>query len=202
MHVYFYAPDTKLAERRKIVDLVKVACNQADLYLSTNTEPNTIQVSSDVLADSRERDVPLLERMDSFILEGTTADPETGFLLAHAIALRKPTLLLYRRGTVPYVFSRLQRRELPGFVKVVAYDPNGVGVAVTQFLRSIEGIVVRELPRIKFTLRITNSIEEYLHFKTHNTKLSKADYLRERIEKLMSQDTDWQEYQRKRRKQE
>lgn len=199
MHVYFYAPPTKQLDLKQAYRLIKETLSQTDLYVSTNTEAEEVQVSAEVMADSRDHDVPLLEHMDAFIIEGTASDPEIGFLLAHAIALKKPVLYLYRRGTVPQVFSRLSQRELPGFVKVVAYSEEKLGPAVLAFLKSIEGVVIREVPRIKFTLRVTASIEEYLHFKTHNTKLSKADYLRERIEKLMEKDEEWQEYQRKRR---
>lgn len=199
MHVYFYAPPTKQPDLKQAYRLIKETLSQTDLYVSTNTEAEEVQVSAEVMADSRDHDVPLLEHMDAFIIEGTASDPEIGFLLAHAIALKKPVLYLYRRGTVPQVFSRLSQRELPGFVKVVAYSEEKLGPAVLGFLKSIEGVVIREVPRIKFTLRVTASIEEYLHFKTHNTKLSKADYLRERIDEVMDKDEDWQEYQRKRR---
>lgn len=200
MHVYFYAPPSKQSDLKQAYALIKSTLAQTDLYVSTNTEDEEVQVSAEVMAESRERGVPLLEHMDAFIIEGTSSDPEIGFLLAHAIALKKPALYLYRRGTVPQIFSRLSQRELPAYVKVQAYDNDKLGPSLLAFLKSIEGVVIREVPRIKFTLRVTNSIEEYLHFKTHNTKLSKADYLRERIEKQMEQDQDWQEYQKKRRR--
>ncbi len=200
MHVYFYAPPTKQPESKQAYLSIKDTLSQTDLYVSTNTESEEVQVSAEVMAESRDNDVPLLEQMDAFIIEGSTSDPEVGFLLAHAIALKKPVLYLYRRGVVPQIFSRLSQRELPGFVKVIAYDDDKLASALLAFLKSIEGVVIREVPRIKFTLRITNTIEEYLHFKTHNTKFSKADYLRARIEKLMEQDEDWQEYQRKRQR--
>lgn len=199
MHIYFYAPPTKRADVRQSYQLMKEALAQTDVYVSTNTESAEVQVSAELMAESKEYDVPLLERMNAFIIEGTTSDPEVGFLLAHAIALKKPTLYVYRRGTVPQIFSRLSQRELPSFVRVVAYDDEKLAGLVLSFLKSIEGVAMREVPRIKFTLRVTNSIEEYLHFKTHNTKLSKADYLREQIEHQMEQDEAWAAYQRKRR---
>lgn len=199
MHVYFYAPPTKQADLRQAYRVIKETLSQTDIYVSTNTELEEVQVSAEVMADSREHDVPLLEQMDAFIIEGTSSDPEIGYLLAHAIALKKPALYLYQRGTVPQVFSRLRQRELPSYIKVIAYDQEKLTVAIPHFLKSIEGVIIREVPRIKFTLRVTASIEEYLHFKTHNTKLSKADYLREQIDTVMEKDEDWQEYQRRRR---
>lgn len=199
MHIYFYGPQTKQPERRSAYVVIKESLRLADVYVSTNTEADEVQVSAEVMADSREHNVPLLERMDAFLLEGTTSDPEIGFLLAHAIALKKPVLYLYQRGSVPQVFSHLSQRELPKYIKVVAYDQATLGRQVTDFLRATSGVRLREVPRIKFTLRITPSIEEYLHFKTHNTKLTKADYLRQDIERAMEADEEWQAYQRKRR---
>lgn len=199
MHVYFFGPPTSKLDLRQAYQQVKQVLGQTDLYVSTNTEEQEVQVSAELLVEAKQSNTPLLERMDAFIIEGTTSHPEVGFLLAHAIALRKPTLYLYQRGTVPQVFSHLSQRELPKYIKVVAYQADGTGPAVMDFLHSIEGVKIKEVPRLKFTLRITSTIEEYLHFKTHNTKLSKADYLREQLEKLMDQDADWQAHQRRRR---
>lgn len=198
MHLYFYGPPSTKPNLRQAYRDIKVALGQTDIYLSTNTEDEQVQVSAELLAEAKQSDTPLMDRMDAFIIEGTTADPQVGFLLAQAIAQRKPALYLYQRGTVPQVFSHLTQRELPKYIKVVAYD-DGAGKAALQFLHSIEGIKIREVPRLKFTLRITSSIEEYLHFKTHNTKLSKADYLRDQVEHVMEQDEEWQAHQRKRR---
>lgn len=198
MHLYFYGPPSAKATVRQSYRAIKDALDQTDIYVSTNTEDEQVQVSAELLAETKQSDTPLLERMDAFIIEGTTSDPQVGFLLAQAIAQRKPALYLYQRGTVPQVFNHLSRRELPSYIRVVAYADT-VGPTVLDFLHSIEGIKIREVPRLKFTLRITGSIEDYLHFKTHNTKASKADYLREQIEKSMEQDEDWQQYQRKRR---
>lgn len=199
MHVYFYASPSTRSDLQRAYAAVKDVLSTTDVYVSTNTEANEVQVSAEVMATSREQDVPLLEQMDAFLIEGTLSDPEIGFLLAHAIALKKPVLYLYQRGTVPQVFSRLSQRELPTFIKVYAYTPDNIAAAVRTFLSSIEGFHFREVPRLKFTLRITSTIEAYLHFKTHNTKDSKADYLRQRIEDMMAADQAWQEYQRKRR---
>ena len=75
------------------------------------------------------------------------------------------------------------------------YETKKVSDLVLQFLKSIKGAGFKEIPRIKFTLRITNTIEQYLNYKIHNTKLSKADYLREQIERIMNQDSDWKKSQ-------
>ena len=76
------------------------------------------------------------------------------------------------------------------------YTENGLNELLVNFIQTIER-GGRELPKIKFTLRITSRIERYLHWKTHNTKLTKADFLREMIEEMIENDTDYQRYVKK-----
>ncbi len=46
----------------------------------------------------------------------------------------------------------------------------------------------------KFTLRITPEIDQYLSYKTANTKESKANYVRKLLENLISQDKDYHQF--------
>jgi hypothetical protein len=199
MHIYFYAPKSSRPDQKHAIASIKSTLRQSNLWLSTNTEDEEIQVSAEVLAQTKQSGTPLLERMNAFIIEGTLTDPQTGFFLAHAIAQKKPTLYLYQRGNVPEIFSHLSHKELPKNIRVEAYQLERVEKILLDFLGNIEGSKIKEIPRHKFTLRITDAIEEFLHFKTHNTKVTKADYLREEIEKLMQDDAEWQKFQRKRR---
>ncbi len=200
MHVYFYGPTTKSRELTEAYGLIKTTLRQADLWVSTNTEPDEIQVSAEVMAETKHSGVPLLERMDAFIIEGSTSDPQVGFLLAQAIAQTKPTLYLYQRGLVPEIFQHLSRTELPKHLHAIAYTSPGLEKSLREFLEGLTGKKVRQVPRHKFTLRITDAIEEFLHFKTHNTKVTKADFLRDQIERWMGEDDDWQQHQRRRRR--
>lgn len=198
MHVYFYAPPTNRSDLNAAYRAIKKVFQESDLYLSTNTEPKEIQVSAEVEQATAGGKAMLLEHMDAIIIEGTLSDPQVGFLLAQAMAMKKPLLFLYRRGTVPFIFTHLSHKELPPFVKVVAYQDVTLADRVRSQLKTLAGKKLREIPRIKFTLRITPTIEEYLGFKTHNTKNAKADFLREQIERQMEDDADWQNYQRRR----
>lgn len=199
MHIYFYAPVPVRPDMKSAIALMKDTLQSSNLWVSSNTESEEIQVSAEVLAETKQSATPLLERMNAFIIEGTHTDPQTGFLLAHAIAQKKPTLYLYQRGTVPEIFSHLSHTELPKHIKVESYQAERPGKIIIDFLATVEGSTVKDVPRRKFTLRITDTIEEFLHFKTHNTKNTKADYLRDEIEKLMENDVAWIKYQRKRR---
>ena len=49
-------------------------------------------------------------------------------------------------------------------------------------------------PRIKFTLRITDDLEQYLNYKTINTKTSKAEYVRKMLEDKMKNDQEYEDF--------
>jgi len=181
------------------VAAIKTTLHQTDLWVSSNTEAQEVQASAEVIAEAKASDTPLMDRMDAFILEGTVAEPEIGFLLAHAMAMKKPTLYLYQRGTVPEIFQHLNRRELPKFITVSAYQSDQLQKIILTFLHSVAGQIVKEIPRLKFTLRLTGSQDEYLDFKTRNSKTSKADFLRDHLEGEMTSDTEWNTWRRKHR---
>jgi hypothetical protein len=134
-----------------------------------------------------------LELIDAIIIEGSTTDPEIGYLLAFAIAQKKPALLLLRKHTSVKNPLTTFGQKVPRNIRVVFYDASNVEKRVLAFLATIGSFEYEELPTIKFTLRITPQIEEYLDWKTHNTKLTKADFLRKIIlDDVIAQDATFQ----------
>lgn len=51
-----------------------------------------------------------------------------------------------------------------------------------------------KVPKIKFTLRITKEIEQFLTYKVTNTKHSKADYVRRYLEKRRLEDSEYKNF--------
>lgn len=200
INLYFHGPPTV---KKPLLDAyrgIKGLCTRADVMLSTNTERNAVELSSETIAQYDAAAVPLLDAMQAIIVEGTTADPQSGYLLAYALAEKRPLLYLYQRGNVaPEVLRYLNIRDIPKFITVATYRPDSLERIVTEFLGKVGQVKVREVPRIKFTLRLTETIDEYLDFKTRNTKLTKADYLRDQIESRIEQDQEFQTYLKRRR---
>ena len=79
---------------------------------------------------------------------------------------------------------------------VKAYSQASLEKVLLLFVRKLEATQPGEdsIPNIKFTLRITRAIEQYLHWKTHNTTDSKADYLRELVGRFMEEDERYRRY--------
>lgn len=202
MHIYFFSSLKKSPARLATGREIREALEQTDVWVSSNTASKEIQASEEVLAEAAANDTPLMNEMDAFIIEGTEPAPEVGFLVAQAMASKKPTLYLFERGTVPELFSHVNRQELPKFITIVAYQPGQAAAVVRDYLPTITGQKVKEVPRIKFTLRLTATEDEYLDVKTRNTKTTKADFLRDHLDRLIESDHDWLAWKKKRRQQE
>lgn len=194
---YLYASVTTTPELRMVYDRIRKILDRPDVLLAANID-GTVRGSIG-LDQTDPNQGPALERVDAFVIEGTRADTEVGFLLAHAIALKKPTLYLYQRGTVAKILSHLSLKELPAWIRLVSYQERSLERQVEDFLLATGGKEIKPAPRIKFTLRITSLIEDFLRFKTVNTKTSKADWVRDRLEQLMHDDPDWQKELQRRR---
>lgn len=155
----------------------------------------------DLYRQAQERGQSMLDQVGAIVIEGTTPDPDVGYLVAYAIAQKRPLLLL-----LDHAHSRQhpiekfgQRHALPPTLIVSPYHWKTLETLIIAFLKKLDDIEYLEVPSIKFTLRITPQIERYLHWKTHNTNLSKADFLRQLLlDEVIAKDEGYQRYRRKR----
>ncbi len=195
MKVYFFGKKTEKKKIKDNYDLIIKTLRTAEADLYTNLKERSLP---DDLAEVRDAGGLVLDEMDAFIIEGTEKSSEIGYLLAMAISQKKPTLYLYEKGSSSQdILKYLSSKNIPQTMQVNNYSKKDLEKQVINFLKTIKGKKIKEVPRIKFTLRITPSIEQYLYYKTHNTKKSKADFLREYVEKMMEMDEDFQKFLRK-----
>lgn len=130
-----------------------------------------------------------LDHVGAFVVEGSTPSPEVGYFLAQGLAQKKPTLYLYHRGSGgDQLVGFLRRKPDPYTLIVRPYRDTDLGKEVHEFLEYLAGGAVREAPSLKFTLRITPSLEKYLEYRARVAQQSKADFLREHLEQLMKDD--------------
>lgn len=199
IRLYFYGPPTSKRQLLQVYDTIKDVCDRADVALSSNTEKE-MNLPAETIAAHEATAAPLLDAMQAIIVEGTTPDLQTGYLLAYAMAQKRPLLYLYNRGeAAPEVLRYLKPQDVAKYIVVATYTPERVESLVADFLKRFGNVKIREAPRIKFTLRLTPTIDEFLDFKVRNTKHTKADYLRDQLEKLMEADEEWLKNLRKRR---
>lgn len=196
MKAYYYTPETSDLAISKGYTIIRGVLERAGISVISKHESLEQALPENYKQVEQQGRSPL-EYVDAIIIEGTDADSEVGYLLAYAIAQKKQALLLLRKG-------KRSRNPLTSFgrqslknLKVVYYDDTNAERLVITFLRTLGDISVKEAPTIKFTLRITPVIERFLHWKTHNTQMTKADYLRNMIEEAIEEDEEFQKYRRR-----
>ncbi len=197
MRIYFTA-DNQAEERlqKRFSSIIEKLSNAGVLVMSNLADKNLTGFSTQDLDKINQAGEGLLEKMDALIIEGTRPVTESAYLIAIALAHHKPILYLSEKGRpINKNLVHLQKdKNTAKFLNLKYYTENVLEKLLLDFLQTIEKGEGREAPTIKFTLRITSRIERYLHWKTHNTKVSKADFLRELIEKLIDEDQDYKKF--------
>lgn len=197
MRLYFTA-DNQAPEvlQKRFSKIIGILSEAGILVMSNLADKNIVGFSNQDLERISQSGEMLLEKMDALIIEGTRPIAESAYLIALALAHKKPTLYLSEKGKqINKNLVHLRKdKNTAKFLKLEYYTEKTLEKTVLKFLQSVEKGDEKENPNIKFTLRVTPRIERYLYWKTHNSKVSKADFLRELIEKLIDEDRDWQKY--------
>lgn len=200
MRVYF-AADNQAEEKfqKRFSDIISILSEAGVLVMSNLVDKNLSGFSTQDLEKFDQAGEVLLEKMDGLILEGSHSLPETGYLFAFALTHKIPILYLTEKGkAIDKNLQHLQKDKTTGnLINLETYTDKNLSSLILEFLQKLERGEGKELPNIKFTLRITSRIERYLHFKTHNTKITKADFLREKIEEMIDNDLDYQKFIKK-----
>ncbi len=130
-------------------------------------------------------------------MESSWANQELAYVLAYAMMQKKPTFCLYSRPEIVRSLRRYLDQDSQGkFLVFKSYKPHQLEALVKQYLIHLKQPSAEDdVPKIKFTLRLTNRIDKYLKWKLHNTKGTKADFLRQSIkEKIIDPDEKYKKY--------
>lgn len=199
MKLYFYAQPTTNAKLAYRYEKIKAVLKSAGILFVTNQDQGEglEKFSPQDLERASETGEILLDKMDGIIIEGTIPSSEIGYLLAYAMARKKPVLYLLEKiltqKEMPYYLSS---KETVRFLQFKKYNRDTLEKIVLSFLRTVDTSgVIKEAPSIKFTLRITPQIERYLSWKASRANKSKADFLRDFItEEIMKKDEQFNKF--------
>lgn len=135
-----------------------------------------------------------LQRAQGLILEITEPTPELHYLLAQAVILNKPTLCLYRKNKPPRdILNHLHKQNIPSRIMTKNYTVVTLEQVAQSFLHAIDTkIVLTETPTIKFTLRLTPTIEHYLEWLGTQQQANKAEYIRTLLKQSALNDSAYQ----------
>lgn len=126
------------------------------------------------------------EEYDLMLLDGQFSNIDTGYLAAMALSREKTILCLIPKGfPIPEIFEQLVAvKSYSKLFKPIFYTSGDIDSVLKKVL--LDCIPVnKEKASIKFTLRITPTMEKFIESKSKELALSKADYLRNLIQDQM-----------------
>lgn len=133
---------------------------------------------------------------DAAILELQHGDAAVGYLLALAVSQQLPTLCLVARGSLlpePLAAIRSDAR-CNRLVRLEHYVPERVGQTVERFVTEVLGRGY-ERASIKFTFRLTPSLDRYLGWRAKQARSDKATFLRRFLgEEVVGKDERYREH--------
>jgi hypothetical protein len=196
MKLYLFVPKNNLPTARKHIYLrIVEIMRDSEIRAFTNLD-NSCDEYVKEFGESKE--TFLLNHMDAIMIDGSQPSSEVGYLVAFALSNGKPVLYLLEKGLVldPSLRRLEKDKQITGLLKIHHYTDQAIEKLVREFLEEVaHGKILKETPNIKFTWRITASIDKYLGWKAKNSSKTKADFLRDIIsEKLISKDTEYQKY--------
>lgn len=133
------------------------------------------------------------ESLDALIIDGSAEGSESGYLLAIALAHKKPVLYLLPKGTSidASVDALTYNKEVKKYIRIVFYSPENLNTKVRAFLQYIDENVGREAYTIKYTLRLSPRIDRYATWKSAQAKKNKADFIRDTMGDMMKNDEEY-----------
>lgn len=200
MKVYFFIPNKNLqiGIKNKYLHIIELM-RDSQMQVFTNLDDSCDKYIAQFGGDNRE--TFLLTHMDAILIDGSRPSSEVGYIVAFALSNKKPVLYLLERGLM--LDSSLRQLEkdkhITGLLKINHYTDQSLEKIIRDYLEGVsEGTVLKETPNIKFTLRITSSIDKYLDWKAGETKKTKADFLRDVIcDDLIKKDEAYKKYRDK-----
>ncbi|MFA5127362.1 MAG: hypothetical protein WC465_05210 [Patescibacteria group bacterium] len=181
MKLYFYSPQNNADSQ-----LAMSALKQAGVSLSSNLLP------ARNLPKGKEES---LTKVDGLLVLAKNFDPQAAYLIALTLSQNRPVLCLLPKGQAPdKTLQSLQAQ--PNFAKKLRidfYEPAQIKAPVIVWLQSLDQDSLRNLFNIKYTLRLSAKISDYLNWKAKQTSMTGADWLRQQIQDAMDKDSDYQQ---------
>ncbi|MFA6307934.1 MAG: hypothetical protein WCS88_04175 [Patescibacteria group bacterium] len=183
MKIYFYSnqylnnPDAKDA---------MLCFKKAGADVLNNLSPN---VDGGVAGGS-------LDRVDAFVFQGDKLDTKASYLIALVLAQNKEVLCLLPKGAkLDTSLKDLEAdSKLAKKIHIELYSKDDLKEKILSFLKIIDNGSIRNLFNIKYTLRISGKIADYLNWKANKENIKKADWIRDQIQCIVQDDKEYQEF--------
>lgn len=193
MKIYFFAAGTKEHQQKRYDKITGYLKKLGCIVFTNLTDPDeyTQGFSKKELERIDQSGKVLLEYMDGIVIESGVPSTEIGYLIAFALSHTKPILYLAEHGSSlnKELESLGKDKNITKNLKISYYDILSLEKNVSEFVELVSGgKEMKEIPSIKFTLRITPSLEKYLDWKSKKSSQTKAEFLRDLLSDIKGGD--------------
>lgn len=119
----------------------------------------------------------LLNKAEVMVVESSYPSISVGYLISIALYQHKPTLVLYQHNP-----HRLLVGDSSRFMTLKSYNPNNYPKLVATIHNFLEATRKKSL-KFRFNLMLDETMNNILASKSRTYQISKADYIRQLIEK-------------------
>jgi len=135
-----------------------------------------------------------MQEMDGFVLTAPCEPAFVAYVLAFALLQERPVLFLYQRPDERDRFM-LQLGQHAGSAQIITQELAPAELLASQMQSFVTDKVMptldtKDAPSIKFTLRITPRLDQLLTQHARSAGMSKADFLRKKMEDFFDQGDD------------
>ena len=150
-----------------------------------------VDLVGNVVSESSE----VVEDVDGLIIFGRSFDTRSGYLAALALAQRKDVLILLASGAnLDESLAALQKDKSFAKKLRIFYYKKDLVDRLKDFILSLDTSTLRDMTNIKYTLRLSPKISDYLNWKGERIAMPKADWLRDKIKQVMEEDLEYKKY--------
>ncbi len=132
-----------------------------------------------------------LDQVDALILNITNPTQDVHFILAQAVLSQKPTLCVYGKNQPPReLLAYVRKRKGQRSIKTFSFSMNTLPNAVHQFIMAANPDRKKgdDEPTVKFTLRLSPRMVQWMTKTSKEQKTKKADFIRTLIQREMEKE--------------
>ncbi|MEK7584597.1 MAG: hypothetical protein AAB490_05105 [Patescibacteria group bacterium] len=131
--------------------------------------------------------------LDAVVIDGAADVAEVGYILAIALANKRPVLYLLPKGSLidASVQALTKNADVRKLLRIIFYTSDTLILKIKQFLQYLDQNLGRETFSIKYTLRLSPRLDRYLTWRAGQVKKNKADFLRDWVNNLMQSDEEY-----------
>lgn len=183
MKILFYNTKDSASEAKLVLqDLKKLG------VLVVDAGENTMAIAA--------KNDSAIGQIDAIVVLGKKLDTQAGYLIALGLSQSKNILYLLPEGSEldPAISNLPQDKNMASRLVISFFNNTNLSNNISNFLESLDASSLTEYFNIKYTLRVSRKISDYLNWKAQADQTKKADWIRDFIKDLMEKDLEYQKY--------